>query len=257
MAIITIDRTKGIYNLVFSIAFVLTIIGIFIQLAAVILLFISRNISREKELITQKYLNVQKNYYEYLEQREKETKKFRHDLRSHMQMLSMLAQKKEYVEFDKYLNAINTKIDSFGNSIRLGNGIVDAIVNKCYSEALQNDIKMEVNGIFPNDCEIEAYDLCTIFSNVLSNAFEAAVKTAEKVITLDCRYTDENIIIVIKNSFVNIGQFNNNNIKTDKSDLNYHGFGLENIHDCIEKNNGVFNIEIENDIFGITILLNY
>ena len=63
------------HKLVFSGAFITVIIGIFIQLGAVILLKISKNVSQERELETKMYLKEQQNYYEYLEEREKKHKK--------------------------------------------------------------------------------------------------------------------------------------------------------------------------------------
>lgn len=257
MAVITIDEMAGIYKYTYSIALVCAILGIFLQLAVVILLFMQRNIYREKKHITEKYLNDQKKHYEYLERRERETKKFRHDLRNHMQMLSVLNKNGEYEEFNNYLQEINIRIDNFESLITVHNGIVDAIINQYYSEALKKGIDMKVSGSFPKGCEIEAYDLCTIFSNILSNALEAANTTEKKIIKLDCRYTEESVIIVVENTFNDLGQFNSDNIRTNKSDLDYHGYGLENIKDSVERNNGILDIEINNGVFHIMIMLNY
>ncbi len=242
------------YKTLCYIAFILVILGIFLQLGAVILLFMQRNVYKEKKQITEKYLNEQKNHYEYLDKREKETKKFRHDLRNHMQMLSSFARNHQYDEFDKYLETIEMKIESFGNLVTVHNGIVDAVINQFYSKAIQNNIKMEVRGRFPEDCAIDAYDLCTIFSNVLSNALEAAIETDEKLVTVECRYTDKNIIVVVTNSFTNDG---NETIKTRKDDLDYHGYGLENTKDSVEKYHGVFDIETKDNLFILKILFNY
>lgn len=94
---------------IYLLAVVFVIIGTFIQLAAVILLFNQRNIYKEKEAIADKYLNEQKSHYEYLENREKETKKFRHDLRSHMEMISGMANNCEYEKMNKYLEKMHIK----------------------------------------------------------------------------------------------------------------------------------------------------
>ena len=254
IAFISINENQFDHRKLYSIAIILVILGIFLQLGAVILLFMQRNVYKEKKQITEKYLNEQKNHYEYLDKREKETKKFRHDLRNHMQMLSNFARNHQYDDFDKYLETIEMKIESFGNIITVHNGIVDAVINQFYSKAIQNNIKMEVRGRFPEDCAIDAYDLCTIFSNVLSNALEAAIETDEKLVTVECRYTDKNIIVVVTNSFINDG---NETTKTRKDDLDYHGYGLENTKDSIEKYHGVFDIETKDNLFILKILFNY
>ena len=249
---LNLEKNRNIYLL----SIVFAIIGIFIQLAAVILLFTQRNVYKEKDALTDKYLNEQKSHYEYLENREKETKKFRHDLRSHMEVISNLANNHEYERMNSYLEKMHMKIDTFGNIVTVQNGIVDAIINQYYTKAQHSDVKMEVKGRFPTDCTIDAYDLCTMFSNILSNAYEAAIDTEEKYISLECRYNDKNIIILIKNSFNGEVRNGSSQWKTRKEDTDYHGYGLENIKDSVKKYNGVFDIDTKEGMFILTILFN-
>ncbi len=257
MAGITKNENQGQYKVIYSIAFAIVIVGIFIQLATVILLFMQRNLYKEKKQITEKYLNEQISHYEYLEQREIETKRFRHDLRNHMQMLSNLAHNGQHKKIDDYLDAMNVKIESFGNVITVQNGIADAIINQSYSRAEQDGIKMDIKGRFPRECAVEAYDLCTILSNVLNNALEAAVKSNEKRISIDCRYNDKNIILVVKNTYKDVGQFENDKFKTSKEDMDYHGYGLINIRESLNKYNGVLDVETDGEVFTLKISLNY
>ena len=247
-----LERQRNVYLL--AVAFV--IIGIFIQLAAVILLFTQRNVYKEKKQLTEKYLNEQKNHYEYLEKRERETKKFRHDFRSHLELISNLAKNHEVDEIHSYLETLQIKIDELGNGVTVQNGIVDAILNQYYAKALQLGITMEVKGRFPGDCGIDAYDICTIFSNILSNAIEAAEDAEEKYVSVECRYNERNIIIVVKNSFRNEPENGSPVLKTRKEDLDYHGYGLTNMKDSVDKYNGVFDIEVKEDRFTLTILFN-
>lgn len=237
----------------YLLAVVFVIVGIFIQLVAVIILFTQRNVHKEKEQILKVYLDEQKNHYEYLESREKETKKFRHDLRSHMELISNLIRNHEYDEIDNYIERMQLKIDTFGNIITVQNGIVDAIINQYYIKAMQNGIEMEVKGIFPVDCSIETYDLCTIFSNALSNAYEAAIEAEEKYISLECGYTDKNIIVIVRNSIQDHTKESNSK---PRKNADYHGFGLENIKDAVSKYNGFMNIEKNEQEFCLKIIFN-
>lgn len=242
------------YSNMYLLAIILVIIGIFIQLASVILLFTQRNVYKEKEELTDKYLNEQKNHYEYLENREIETKKFRHDLRSHMELISNLAKNHEYDKIDEYIEQMHERIDTFGNLITVQNSIVDAIINQYYARAEQSGVTMEVKGRFPMDCNIDTYDLCTIFSNVLSNALEAALETEEKYISVECGYTEKSIIIIVKNSFDAQTKSGNAQWRTRKGNTDYHGYGLENIKDSVERYNGVFDIETDDNMFTVKIL---
>jgi len=241
----------------FLLALCLVILGIFIQLASVILLFTQRNVYKEKEALTYKYLNEQKSHYEYLENREKETKKFRHDLKSHMEMISKLAKEQQYDKMNAYLEQMNIRIDDFGNVVTVHNGIVDAIINQYYTKAQECGVHMEVKGRFPVDCAIDAFDLCTIFSNVLSNALEAAKETEEKYILVECVYTEMTIMIIVSNSYKPDAVNGGGQWKTRKADLNYHGYGLENIKDSVEKYKGDLDIETKDNIFSLRILFSY
>lgn len=251
-SVLDFEKHRNMYLIVV----VLVIIGIFIQLTAVILLFMQRNVYKEKKLLTEKYLNDQKSHYEYLETREKETKKFRHDFRSHLELISTLAKNHEYGKIDSYLEQMHIKIDELGNNVTVQNGTVDAILNQYYATAMQQGVKLEVKGRFPEDCEIDVYDLCTIFSNVLSNALEAAVETEEKYISVECRYTDTNIIIVVKNSFNSEKKDEGVWLKSRKGNVDYHGFGLENMKDSINKYHGLYDITTEDNVFVLKIMFN-
>jgi len=241
-------------KVLYLISIVLVIIGIFVQLASVILLFTQRNVYKEKKALTDKYLDEQKNHYEYLENREKETKKFRHDLGNHMEMISNLAKTRQYDRIDAYLEQMHIKINDFGNLVTVHNGIVDAIINQYYAKAQECGVNMEVRGRFPVDCAIDAFDLCTIFSNVLSNALEATQKTEEKRITVECAYTDMSIMIIVTNSYKPEASNGSAPWRTRKSNSDYHGYGLENIKDSVKKYKGDLDIETEDNIFILRIL---
>ena len=250
---LNLKETRTIYLI--PICFV--VIGMFVQLAAVILFFTQRNLYKEKKMIADKYLNEQRSHYVYLENREQATRKFRHDLRSHMETVSNLANNHEYERMNSYLEQMHMRIDSFGNMVTVHNGIVDAIINQYYTRAGESGIKMDVKGRLPADLCIDDFDLCTIFSNILSNAYEAAINTKEKYISMECRYNDKNVIVVVKNSFKGEAYSDDMQWKTAKGDTEYHGYGLENIKDSVKKYNGVFDIETQDGVFILKILFNH
>lgn len=256
IAVMHVEINSRVYRNLYLVAIVFVIIGIFIQLAAVIIFFMQRNAYKDKKQLTEKYLEEQKSHYEYLEEREKETKKFRHDFRSHMELISNLARNHDYDKIDEYLEQMHIKVEKLGNNITVQNGIVDAMLNQYYTKALQCGIRMEVKGRFPIDFEMDVYDICTIFSNILSNAIEAAMETEEKYVSVECRYNDTNIIITVKNSFSREQRNAGALLKTRKGDLDYHGYGLENMMDSVHKYNGISDIETKDNMFILSIVFN-
>lgn len=242
-------------KIVFEIVFVIVILGIFVQMAMLLLLIVSRDVYKEKEALMEKYLNEQTEHYEYLELRERETKRFRHDIRSHLYVLRSLYEKQEYEEFDKYLEKIEGRIEAFGNKISVNNSIVDAVLNKHLLEAEQKHIHLEVAGHFPTKCSVSAFDLCTIVSNLLSNAIEAAHRCGGDQVQIAFRYNEQEILILVENDYDGVILFEGDVMKTRKEDKNSHGFGLENIEECVKRNGGYMNIQTENCRFKTMLLL--
>lgn len=239
----------------YNISYILVVIGIFIQITMVIWFMLSRDVYREKEMITRRHLESQVEHYRYLENRERETKKFRHDIRSHMQMLGILYQEQNNEAFKQYIEEINGRVDQFAAHILVGNGIVDAMLNKYYDEAQQKGICIKVEGRFPADCKVSAYDLCTIFSNLLTNAIRAEEDYHGKEIDVLCKYTDTDILIVVENDYTQIKKDGNGRLQTSKEDDANHGFGLEIVEECVERNHGQMDIQIEQNRFRVILSL--
>ena len=61
----------------------------------------------------------------------------------------------------------------------------------------------------------------------------------------------------MSNTYKDVGQFDGEKIKTRKDDIDYHGYGLTNIRESIQKHSGVLDIETKNGVFTISLMLNY
>ena len=113
-------------------------------------------------------------------------------------------------------------------------------------------VELHIKGQLPEECYIDAFDLCTIFSNLLSNAFEAAKKSEGRSIEVECGYTTDMIFIIIQNDYSGNIQGSDGKFLTGKSNKEYHGFGLQNIERSVKKYSGNMNIEV-NKKFAVRI----
>ncbi len=245
-------KHKIIYTVIYS----AVAVGIFIQLAAVILLLVSRNSHQEKEQIIAQYLEEQVKYYEYLRDQEIETKKFRHDIRGHLYFLNKLKKEGKNREFEEYFQEMIGRVDHLGSRVNVGNDIVNAVLSKADTEAREKQIELEITGHLPAKCNISVYHLCTIFSNLMNNAIEAAEQTEKRKIWVICRYTEEEIIVEIGNYFNSSHQIEKAGLHTSKIDENYHGWGMKNVMDSVECCKGLIDIEVIDDQFIVSVTLN-
>ena len=231
------------------------VIGLLIQLVLLINTLVTRNVHKENEKLAKQFLESQNEHYQYLEKREYETKKFRHDIKNHLLLMENLLNTQKYEEAEVYLNTINEKVSTFSNQISVNNGIADAILNRFYAESQEKGIILKVSGHFPMVSYISAYDICTVFSNLLSNAIRAELEAGGKEVLVNIKYTDNKVLLTMENDYAHELYEVDGVFKTTKEDSLGHGYGLSNVKECVEKNGGYMSISTENQQFKVMIMM--
>lgn len=242
-------------NMGLRIVFIFMVLGVFLELALLLLLAATGEIYKEKDFLNQKYLKLQESHYKYLEQRETATKKFRHDMRNHIYILQHLLEQGKTKEAKQYAGQMEQRFNALGTPISVNHGIVDAILNKYATECDEKNIDLSIKGYMPRKCKISSFDLCVIFSNLLSNAIEATENCTKKQIRLELRHEEETFMLCIRNSFDGKLIKKNGNIQTRKQDKEIHGYGLLNVKECVERNQGHIHIQQQKAEFVVTIFL--
>ncbi|MDE7422723.1 MAG: GHKL domain-containing protein, partial [Lachnospiraceae bacterium] len=241
---------------VYKVIFLLVAMGMFLDMAMIFILVELNQVYKEKNELNREYLASQNEHYAYLEKREYETKKFRHDIRNHILVLADLCKRKEIEKAEQYIEEMWGRINKITISISVNHGIVDAILNQYASVCAEENIMLKIKGHMPVQCKIEAFDLCTIFSNLLSNAIEAGRESAEKEIKLEIRYDLDTIYIYMENYYAGKRKVKNGIAVTQKRDKNRHGYGVINIIECVQKYNGIFECWLEKNKFITMITIN-
>lgn len=232
---------------------ILSVVSVtFIIVAATLIIKDNRNeqLMREAEINTQ-LLKLQEEYYIMQLQKDEETKKIRHDIKNHFCCMQILLKDKEYEELNQYISKIYTNITNLESNINTGNKLVDAIVTNLHKK--YEGINLEWKGQLPDNIKLSAMDVCTIFSNLLSNAFEATYKTQNKQIDVLIKVLESQLFITISNQFNGITNIVKGKLMTTKKEKN-HGYGLENAQKCVEENNGILEKNILDNIFKVEIL---
>ena len=248
-----IKQTK--MKILLQLAVIGMIIVLYIESLLLMLFIESKNEHREKERMAKNYLDAQKQYYELLRDKDLQTRKFRHDIRSHLATMQILCQKGNYEGIKEYLDNINGIVDNMANSFSVGHEIIDAMLNQYAYQANKEGIEMKVSGRIPNNLNISTFDLCTIFSNLLQNAIEAASKCKSGKIYVLCQHYKGNLLLTIQNDFEKKPESVGGWFKTSKLDEQNHGFGMMNVKECVERNGGTFYTEIVDKYFKAVVLL--
>lgn len=140
-------------------------------------------------------------------------------------------------EFEKYMKELTETFENLKMDIDTGSSLINAIVIDLSSKF--EDVDFKCSGHFNEKIYISSLDICTIFSNILKNAYEAAAKTEDKQIELSIGYVGTNLFIKLENSALRKPVMKNSRYISDKENEG-HGYGLQNVIDCVERLGGEF-----------------
>lgn len=233
-----------------------------LSMAALVMLVIYINHTNAK---MKHYLDVekalketQKNYYEAVIQKEEDTKKFRHDVSNHMMCLQELAERGEMKAVKQYIAEMQGEMKRIQKCCySVGNIVLDAVLNQ-YLSMLPEKTDCRVQGILSDNLPIGQVELCTIFSNLMRNSIEELEKLqAEKrYIGVKVHMGDEDFSIEVCNSARQRKLVGADGLpRTTKKNLKNHGYGLKNIKEAVERNQGIFLWQSTEEKFSVKVIL--
>lgn len=226
---------------------------IFLLLCVVMMInYMSKNHYKNISEINEKLLRSQENYYTMLLQKDKDTIKFRHDVSEHINCMYTLFNHGKNDELREYFDKIGASLSELRPKIQTGNDMLSAILNDSVNK--YTSVKYEIEGKMPNETALSNMDICTIFSNLFDNAFSAAAKSKEKLVTVSFRFIGENFFCKVMNTVDHKVNVINNMLVTEKNDKLNHGHGTYNARMCTEKNNGEITYSCDEKFFSAELI---
>ena len=154
------------------------------------------------------------------------------------------------------INNLNKLIRIYDSTYHTENEALNVILNEKTLLCNNKNIRFTciVDGNALNFIENE--DIYSLFGNLIDNSIEAVnqLDDNEKIISLKIKQVGNIVSISIKNGYKGKIQMENNLPLSKKEDNIHHGFGMKSIKMVCEKYNGNLRLNIENNIFIVTIL---
>lgn len=196
---------------------------------------------REMTELSEQYMTAQARHFEQTRAADAEMRMLRHDMKNHIAVMNGLYSSGKTDELGEYLNGLS---DSFADSLAVndtGSEIADAIISEKRAVAETSGTKLVCDGSLKG-LAINAVILCTVLSNLLDNAIEAAEQTDnERIITLTAKRTGSFYFISISNpcrGYVDVSA----DMITTKPDREHHGLGLKSVRNTLEKCGGTLEL---------------
>lgn len=193
---------------------------------------------KEESRLKDKYIKKIKEYYQSLEEHIKGIQRIRHDMNSHFNILDKYAESGDSDMLKSYLSEIKEQSHCENLSIvNVGNSIVSAVLTEAMRTVDSKErISLVCDGALPEKLLISDYDLCTIFSNLMSNSIEACrrLTESERRIYIEFSINGNSLCITFRNPIEwEVDEEHFNGGYTSKSDKLRHGYGVENIKKAV------------------------
>lgn len=221
---------------------------------AMVCIFTVTMISNEKQkklteqiTINERCIREQTEQYRILNEKQKELKAFRHDIKGHILAMRRMAAQGSSQELTAYLEKwAGLQEETF--YISSNNIIGDAIFNFYYDKGCREGIEVKVVGKFLQDMDVAETDLCIVLTNTVSNAYEAALKCGkESIVTIELSQFCGKTMIVITNPVKEEPKIQGGIMATTKADKELHGLGISNTMKALEKYDGQITWEKKGD----------
>ncbi|MBQ2900453.1 MAG: GHKL domain-containing protein [Agathobacter sp.] len=201
---------------------------------------------------------MEKEYYDAQVKYINEIRSIRHDIQAHMIVLQYYLESENYDKARAYLSDMK-KHQNLEQVVMkdTGHDLVNAIVSDTLSRA-QRKIDFEMTGMLPADFVMAEYDMCTLFSNLFSNACEACEKLEYRkpVISMDVSEAASECKIVIRNPIEWKIETDNGRFVTSKEDKRSHGYGTGNMIRVVQQYHGQIDFLVTEGYFCVEITLN-
>ena len=202
----------------------------------------------QQELLATHYAEVDNMY--------RQIRGWRHDYRNHIQVMKAYAAQGDMASISRYLDALDTDLNTVDTVIKTGNPMADAILNSKISLAKSRDIQMIADAHIPVKLKFSEIDLCCILCNLFDNAIEASQKLPKdkRLIRVYMDMKNTQLYISFTN-FTGEGKLTRVGRLFRSTKGEGHGLGLVRIDAIVDRLGGYLSRNSESGAFTTEILL--
>lgn len=176
--------------------------------------------------------------YKLMYEKYEKTRVMRHDFKEQLATLQSLissdsAEAKRYVE---KLDSICRELDFTEYT---DNKVLNILLDRKLKECHDKGIKMYISSNGARMDFISEFDTVAIFSNLINNAMESCMQSAEKNIFVDIGTKNESFTVVkVENNCDEPPAAVNNALVSRKNDTELHGIGMKSIREALKNYGG-------------------
>ncbi|MEG2198801.1 MAG: ATP-binding protein, partial [Anaerovorax sp.] len=180
---------------------------------------------------------------------------YRHDMRHHLSMIGSFAQQEDVTQIMEYLANAQQGLTAITPLRFCENETVNLILSSFTSKAEKQDVVLNIKADLPKELNLPDTELCSVLSNGLENALNAASKLEDNMfrkVVVTCSVNRNMLLIEIENAYMGDIQMNG---ETPTSSQVGHGYGCKSMRSIAQKRNGFCTFVVADGIFTLRVVL--
>ena len=200
-------------------------------------------------------LSLQQQRYENLKTAIEEARQARHDMRHHLNHISMLAEENEMETLKTYLAQTVSRIPDLDMHF-CENRAADSVLGYYCALAKREGIPFSAQIDLPQTLPVDEIDMCLVLSNLLENALEASLRTvpARRWMKVNAYVHAERLLLMQVENACD-GEIKETNGVFRSSKRKGNGIGIQSVRHIAEKNGGASTFAYQNGVFCAKIML--
>lgn len=203
------------------------------------------------------FIAMQHLQYVQLQKQIEETRRARHDLRQHLNLIQAYLDKGDNETLRDYIQKYGKKLPLTTEKIYCSNYAIDMVIRYYAEKAAEEHIRFDTQIRLPANLSVEEPDICILFGNLLENALDSCRQMKEKrtfirvcaQIAGDCA-----ISIIVDNSCQN--ELHQKNLVIQSTKHEGPGLGTLSIRNIAAQYHGIADFKCENEVFYASVFLN-
>lgn len=187
-------------------------------------------------------------HYQSIEDRREELDKIRHDYNNQLLVLYHLLENKEESVSEQMLDELKEKIKNTSENSYCNNPVINAVLEEKEKIIREEDISFDIMMEDVSEIAIEPVHLCSIFSNAIDNAINAAKKCEKKDRFIHIR-------VLGKGDYLHV-KVENSSLEPQKEKRSERRrYGQEILREIAQEYKGNFQSEWKNGVY--TLILSF
>ena len=200
-------------------------------------------------------LSLQQQRYENLKTAIEEARQARHDMRHHLNHISILAEENDMETLKAYLAQTVSRIPDLDMHF-CENRAADSVLGYYCALAKREGIPFSAQIDLPQTLPVDEIDMCLALSNLLENALEASLRTvpARRWMKVNAYVHAERLLLMQVENACD-GEIKETNGVFRSSKRKENGIGIQSVRHIAEKNGGASTFAYQDGVFCAKIML--